>query len=347
MGLSKLDAAPRISHEVLLSLLNKPVYREKWMRHVQRRRRDSINQRAVASFIAYELSDRAHQDIDPATIKDRVSRALNGDSISDATAQMFITAFGFNSQEAGELQRAISSHRISRKIAQPVEVPEDPNRLIDTHDYISLSTLVEGHVDAFGYTRYFTVTEVIRSEIDELQEVTPRIETSPSNIHLLEGGELIRTKHHPTGLPHDDRNTIWQLKIKPLAPILKGQIHQISYRVDLEVDPVLKDLDLQNSVILGPFTPARFNLTLAMSFDAPPTGVHRKIWSYSMADENLVEDIEMPSLPYYSMSYPIAEDTVFAYFWDTHYREAVLHYHGDDPVWLATLEEAGTEESGK
>lgn len=332
-----VDLTPRVPHEILLSLLNKPPYREKWMRHVQRRRGNSINQRAVATFIAYELSDYLDQDIDPATIKDRVSRALNGEAISDATAHMFITAFEFTSAEARELQRALSAHSLSRKLAQRAETLTSAERTIDTRNYTSLSTLMDGHVDRFGFMRHIIVTEIIRSEVDELTLISPRFEATDSTVTLIEGGELISMNEHERAHIHHPENTMWQLAIKPPVPIRYGQVHQIRYRIDLNIDRMLLELEDRNYASLGPFTPARFNVSLALTFDAEPSNMVQKIWSHTMKNESLLEVVELPSQQRYSMSFPIAEDTVFAYFWDADYEGAIRHYHGDDPAWLSRL----------
>lgn len=332
-----VDLTPRVPHQILLSLLNKPPYREKWMRHVQRRRGNSINQRAVATFIAYELSDYLEHEIDPATIKDRVSRALNGEAISDATAHMFITAFEFTAAEARELQRALSTHSLSRKLAQRAETLTRAERTIDTRNYTSLSTLMDGHVDAFGFMRYFLVTEIIRSEIDELTLICPRFECTDSTITLIEGGQLISRNEQTGAHIHHQENTMWQLAIQPPAPIRYGQVHQIRYRIDMDIDPMLVEQEKFNYASLGPFTPARFNTSLALTFDAPPTNMHQKIWSHTMSDQNLMEVIELPAQLRYSMSFPITEDTIFAYFWECNYEGAIRHYHGNDPSWLSRL----------
>lgn len=332
-----VDLTPRVPHEILLSLLNKPPYREKWMRHVQRRRGNSINQRAVATFIAYELSDYLNQDIDPATIKDRVSRALNGEAISDATAHMFITAFEFTSAEARELQRALSAHSLSRKLAQRAETLTSAESTIDTRNYTSLSTLMDGHVDRFGFMRHIIVTEIIRSEVDELTLISPRFESTDSTVTLLEGGELVSMNEHERAHIHHPDNTMWQLAIRTPYPIRYGQVHQIRYRIDLNIEPMLRKREKFNYASLGPFTPARFNTSMALTFDAPPTNMHQKIWSQAMRDENLLEVIKLPAQLRYSMSFPIAEDTVFAYFWESDHDGAVRHYHGDGPAWLSRL----------
>lgn len=322
-----LPLAPKVPHDVLVSLLNKAPYREKWMRHVQRRRGSAINQRAVATFIAYELTDKLGQDVDPTTLKDRVARALNGEALSDATAQLFITAFDFTSAEARELQRAISIYSLGRKLAQRAETTGDPtDRMIDSRHYTSLSTLMEGNVDSFGYMRSFTVTEMIRSEIDGLTRICPRFETTDAQVTILDGGALVSMDEHHHKMAHHDHNTMWQLVIEPPYPLRAGALHHIRYRIDLDIRPLLAAYDPYNYASLGPFTPARFNLSLTLTFDRPPAEMHQKIWSTSMQDENLLEVIHLPAQTYYSMTFPIAEHTIFSYFWATDYQGALDHY---------------------
>lgn len=171
------------------------------MRHVQRRRGNSINQRAVATFIAYELSDYLDQDIDPATIKD----------------------------------------------------------------------------------------------IDELTLISPRFEATDSTVTLIEGGELISMNEHERAHIHHPENTMWQLAIKPPVPIRYGQVHRIRYRIDLNIDHMLLEPDDRNYASLGPLAPARFNVSLALTFDAPPRAIIQKIWSHTMKDESLLEVVELPA----------------------------------------------------
>lgn len=343
----KSSVVPRISHEVLLSLLNKPVYREKWMKHVQRRRGDSISQRAVTNFIAYELSDRTAQDIDPDTIKDRVSRALTGESLTDSTALMFITAFGFNHREADELQRAISFHRIGRKVAQPVADNEkDPLSIGSSQDYTSLSTLVEIDIDPFGLMKSSTVTEVIRSEVDSLNEITPRFAIWQHKTEVLEGGELVRIQQDDSARPLHKENTIWQLSVRPPFPLAKGDIHQLRFRINFDTDLFLQEAAPQDTLVMGPFSPARFNITIALNFDALPTGVRRKIWSSTADGKDLIEDTAVKPQLYDSITYPLAEDTVFSYAWDTHVTEAIEHYHGNDPHWLDKINQTAARKGG-
>lgn len=128
MAAENSKVTPRIPHEVLLSLLYKPKYRDKWAQHVQRRRGTGINQRAVAAFIAYELSDRRGKDIDPATFKDRVARALKGEVVTEATAEMFIEAFEFETHHANELRRSVLAHDMIRSV---LEAPKDPAKRPD------------------------------------------------------------------------------------------------------------------------------------------------------------------------------------------------------------------------
>ncbi|MDO4899010.1 MAG: hypothetical protein Q3965_06825, partial [Rothia sp. (in: high G+C Gram-positive bacteria)] len=211
---------PRLAHHILLSLLHKPHYREKWMRHVQRRRGNEVNQRAVASFIASQLSDQTHQEISPASIKDRISRALTGDVISDSTAQMFITAFEFAPQEVQELQRALLQHQMALKIAQA-----DDKNLSSPSDYTIMSSFLEAYIDEYGYITHFISTEVIRAEADVVTEFFPRFESETAWLSLLEGGELA---HISTSKRQDaicGTNTFWKMKVTLEHPLTRGQVH--------------------------------------------------------------------------------------------------------------------------
>lgn len=327
MGTKSSKLQPRIPHEVLLSLLYKPEYRDKWVRHIQRRRGNSINQRAVAAFIAYELSDQQNTTIDPDTIKDRVNRALKGETISQATAQMFVDAFDFAPEHARELLRSIHDYDCFRKV---LEAPKDPATRQDNRDTdcLSLSTMMECSVDPFGFIRHFDVTEAILILKDGLQEFDLRFEANPANCHLLEGGTLktYRSVQAPTTSPSEEESHLYQLLIEFDRPLRAGEVHQIRYRVSLDILALLEDPLENTTVVVGPFFPSRSNVTLAARFDVPPPSVQQKIWADGSEGPSILLTESLPQQHYYSISYPIAEDVLFSLSWDKDRQGAIRHY---------------------
>ncbi|WP_421083509.1 hypothetical protein [Rothia nasimurium] len=317
------EATAKMPQEFLRSLLLKPVYRDKWSRYVQRRRGDSINQRAVATFIAYELSDYSGQDIDPATIKDRVSRALNGDTLSGSTAHMFATAFGFTAEEERELSRTIALASLQKKLTASPGKTTEPSE----EPYTSISTSMEAFVDAFGYIKYFYFTEVIISESDELTEIASRFESPSSTVSLLEGGTVHKISPYDRLPLNDPANDVWQTVIRTPHPIRRGQIHRLKYRIDLDLVSEIETTDpLVNNALMGPYTSGKFNLCLMIHFDEAPREIRQKFWAGAKSPESLIEDIILQPQDYVSMSFPYLHDAAFSFTWSVRKQEALEHY---------------------
>ncbi|WP_237200560.1 hypothetical protein [Rothia nasimurium] len=322
-SLMSAEATAKIPQEFLRSLLLKPVYRDKWSRYVQRRRGDSINQRAVATFIAYELSDYSGQDIDPATIKDRVSRALNGDTLSGSTAHMFATAFGFTAEEERELSRTIALANLHKKLTansgKVLEASESP--------YTAISTSMEAFVDAFGYIKYFHYTEVIISESDELTEIASRFESPTSTVTLLEGGTVHKISPYDRIPLNDPANDVWQTVVRTPYPIRRGQIHRLKYRIDLDLVSEIETTDSAfNNALMGPYNIGKFNLCLMIHFDEAPQEIRQKFWAGAKSPETLIEDIVLQPQTYVSMSFPYLHDAAFSFAWSVRKQEALEHY---------------------
>lgn len=104
---------PRATAELLRTLLlQNPRYRQRWHARTKRAR-NVLNQAAVAEVIALDLWDRgerAETATDLArTLKDRVSRALNGTAISTETLTWFISAFEMDREDEIRLWGTLSS----------------------------------------------------------------------------------------------------------------------------------------------------------------------------------------------------------------------------------------------
>lgn len=327
MSSGPVDVSPRIPHQILTSLLNKPRYRAKWMPYVQRRRGNTINQRAVAAFIAGELSDELGQEISPQKLKDRVARALKGEAISDATAKLFISTFDFTPQEARELQRALSTHRMNLRLAcGSASFRGDQIRSSYNQQYTSLSTLFEGRINKFGYFYEATVTEMIQAEVDVIESLLPMFESANLVCTMLEGGELVDIEKTSEIEPHTEGNSIHRLVIKPTYPIRKGEIHQVRYRLELDILSMLEEDDSEISIAFGPFSPPRFNFSFRIDFEEPPSGLRQKFWGKSLKDSNLIETHDLPPKSTHSVYFPFIEETIYGCFWDCQVEEARAHF---------------------
>lgn len=316
MSADPIDLSPRIPHQILTSLLNKPRYRAKWMPYVQRRRGNTINQRAVAAFIAGELSDALDQEISPQRFKDRISRALKGEAISDTTAQLFISTFEFTQQEAQELQRALSSYKMNLQVAQRSTVASATKvPATGRGPYRSLSTFLEGKVDRFGYLHGATITEVIQAETETVEQIFQNFESASIQCTMLEGGELVEVYPSDSMTPHANDNSVHRLVIRPPHPIRRGQIHQVRYHLTLDRKAMIESNDTENTITFGPFSPPRFNISLRLEFEEAPHKIKQLFWDRKMTDANLWEAQDLEIRKTYSAYFPLIEDTIYSLEW--------------------------------
>ncbi|MET4922132.1 hypothetical protein P3L51_07155 [Streptomyces sp. PSRA5] len=81
-----------------------PRYRQRWRERVKRARED-LHQAAIAEVIALYLWDCGElaENITPRSLKDRVSRALNGSIVSAETLRWFIEAFEMDDNHREDL----------------------------------------------------------------------------------------------------------------------------------------------------------------------------------------------------------------------------------------------------
>jgi hypothetical protein len=164
----------------LRQLLLKPGhYREAWQQHVARPRDGVINQMAVAEVIASRLraapSHPGDAQIMPYQLRDTVSGALSGVSLSADTLQLVIAAFNFSEHEAGRLWRLWQgSARIrlmSGSHAVPVQTQRDLAEVLGPprHQTLSLHDHVYvGDDRRIDRVRMLQVIEAIAQGVDRI-----------------------------------------------------------------------------------------------------------------------------------------------------------------------------------
>ncbi|MFZ0162463.1 MAG: hypothetical protein WAL12_02655 [Trebonia sp.] len=96
-------------------LLARPEYRRRWQEQASRRRSDAISQAGVARVIALYLwgsGERADSDTSlPRDLKDRVRRALAGESLTPETLTWFVEAFGMDPHDERSLWATFAGDR--------------------------------------------------------------------------------------------------------------------------------------------------------------------------------------------------------------------------------------------
>lgn len=96
-------------------LLSRPEYRRRWQEQGKRRRADSISRAGVAQVIALYLwrsGERPDSKTSlPRDIKDRIRRALAGESITPQTLTWFVEAFDMDRRDESSLWAAFAGDR--------------------------------------------------------------------------------------------------------------------------------------------------------------------------------------------------------------------------------------------
>jgi hypothetical protein len=193
----------RAAAEYLRQLLLKPGhYREAWQQHVARRRDGVINQMAVAEVIASRLraapSHPGDAQIMPYQLRDTVSGALSGVSLSADTMQLFIAAFGFSEHEAGRLWRLwqgsarigvmSGSHAVpvqtQRELAEVLGPPR--HQTLSLHDHVYVGE--DGRIDR---VRTLHVIEAIAHGVDRIPFLC---DVNVLTIEVGQGGKEVNGK---------------------------------------------------------------------------------------------------------------------------------------------------------
>jgi len=155
-------------------LLSRPGYRRLWQEQAERRRSAAVSKAGVARVIALHLRDTGeradgetlvHRDL-----KDRVRRALGGESLTPQTLAWFVAAFGMDQRDervlwasfaGGHDQSAGISHTItaSRELAVPQRhrtialferYAVGPDRGVATRRTLQTIMAIEDGVDAYA-----------------------------------------------------------------------------------------------------------------------------------------------------------------------------------------------------
>lgn len=302
---------PRYPQEVLSDLLNKEPYRDMWGQFVQRRRNSGISIRAVATYMACELSDAMGEEMAPEQFKDSVRRALNGSSITDQTINRFISAFGFSEREAQELWRSTVYHRYLL----------DPNagNLRNGGDsepqryYRSMAQTSVFTIDQAGMGQTYDYTEIFVSQTNNLRYFNPVFEGHNLYFEIIDGGQLISVecgKKHKLGL---DFPLTYHLKIKTPYPLREGEIHRVRIMVYVHETP--NRFDQYNVFFSGSSQTPRFNITNILSFETAPQEIKHCIWDINEYKHPVIEELLPPGLQHYSMHYPVIHKAKYEFSW--------------------------------
>ncbi|MFF3173053.1 hypothetical protein ACFVQ0_10540 [Streptomyces sp. NPDC057900] len=238
-----------------------PRYRRRWQQRAKRARED-LHQAAIAEVITLHLWDcgELSENIAPRTLKDRVSRALNGSIISPETLRWFIEAFEMEDYHREELwgalfgennpdlgvahtlrnRRAMAKRQRHRTINLVERYSVDPNRSLLWRKTFHAIRAVEDNVDTYFFNH----------------------EPWASRIEVLHGGTLGDRYSYGDGLTGVDI-----LLANPLAAM---QATALEYQAHYE------PIHSKTSEIRRPAFARVENVDIAVEFTS--SDIPRKIW---------------------------------------------------------------------
>lgn len=185
---AELPGNPRPVADQLRHLLAEPGrYQAQWMRKAHRTRPGEINDSAVARVVAEYLVASGQLNIDATghrPLKDKVFRALRGQTITSHTLSLFINAFQMDEQDAQRLWSLFTGTSeasvISGTLRPPSAFPR-PNfqtlMLIDFHD-----------IGADKRPLQHRTIQVIRAAEDGLDRYPYRYDTTAASVEVIAGG---------------------------------------------------------------------------------------------------------------------------------------------------------------
>lgn len=300
---------PKKPHEILQELLVKEPYRDMWGQFLQRRRGTGINVRAVATFMAYELSEDEDHELSPDQLKDSVRRALRGELMTDRTANRFIVAFGFTEDESALLWQSFIHHRYLSHSAL-----EQNRKAGKAGEYISLSQTFVLDIDKKGFLTSVEITEILMSEIEGLEYIKPHIEGSGLEFQVLKGGTLEKVQAASLDFVKNSEHNSYTVYFRTPYPLAKGEIHKTHYRI--AVNERIDDFPHYTNLMgVGVSDKPKFNITIILRFEEGPPEIKHCVWDDLAEESPLQTDDLTPGLTHYSMHYPVIHQSYCGFLW--------------------------------
>lgn len=223
----------RLTGELLQALLiQRPGYADRWQR-VQRRSLSGevLSQSAVARVIAEHLWDSGERsDAEtglPRELKDRVHRALRGETLSGETLNWFIDAFQMTDHDARRLREALGSGR-SRLGVPIVDTLHSPQRLPLPQRHRTVAAFERHIIGSDRRAIAHRNTRAIVACEDGVDSYPYRFVPGASEVVVLHGGR-VTARHEPTG-----GSPIVEITLS--TRLRRGQIASLEYQVAFRSD---------------------------------------------------------------------------------------------------------------
>ncbi|MGX4657897.1 hypothetical protein ACWCHM_29880 [Micromonospora sp. SCSIO 07396] len=192
----RVDQTSRMLRELLTTV---PTYRGRWQAEVRRRRPGGISRAAVAQLVTRHLWITGERDESGLAreLKDRVRRALNGQSLTPETLRWIIDAFDMSEQHGRTLLAALAGHPDPAGIAHTVRRPR-PMARAQRHRTISLFERYRLRSDGSLQERRTLQTIVARA--DGLDAFVFNREPDILGVDVIHGGRSGEALRYGNGL---------------------------------------------------------------------------------------------------------------------------------------------------
>ena len=170
-------------------------YRDRWVRFQRERERPGeVHQRAVTEvlkrFVDLNRAQLRYQGVSLDSLPQRVSRALRGDTLSRATLELFIDAFGFSPTDSGRLRRIHDGTDKIRVLTGPSALPPEAAAALGPARHRTTSVHEHHYVGQDGRPAWHRTQQVIEATEARLDRYPYRCDTSALAVEVEEGGRL-------------------------------------------------------------------------------------------------------------------------------------------------------------
>jgi len=208
----------------LSELLGREEYAELWRPYRKRAHPGPLYQAAIAQAIAeYLWKAGEYQDTDtvlPRRLKDPVSRALRGDSISPRILEWFIGAFHMGEEDAEWLRAALNSDPPSAE--NPVNSLRSPQELPVPQLHRTVSAFERRVIGPDGVPVEHHTSRAIRAEEDIVRFYPCRQFSAAAEVLMVGGGEITGQRQHPGSSPI--------LEMTLSSPLPVGRVSSLAYQ---------------------------------------------------------------------------------------------------------------------
>jgi hypothetical protein len=213
-------------------LLQRPAYADRWQQ--SRRRglaRETLSQSAVAQVIAEHLwSSGERSDAEtglPRGLKDRVHRALRGETLSGETLTWFIDAFRMTDEDARRLRDSLAAGQFPAG-APVVDTLRSRERLPIPQRHRTVAAFERHIVGEDRRAAAHRTTRAIVACEDGVDSYPYRFVPGATGVAVLHGGR-VTARHEPAG-----SSPILEITLS--TRLRRGQIASLEYQVEFSRD---------------------------------------------------------------------------------------------------------------